>query len=133
MIDLQFERVSKKYRIRREVDGSAGQGRLARLGELRKRQRDFWALKDMSFQVSRGETLGIIGPNGAGKSTVLKLLSKITAPTSGEITIIGKLSALIEVGSGISPGANWSRERLFERLDPGDASTRDHRKAQQHH
>jgi ABC-type polysaccharide/polyol phosphate transport system ATPase subunit len=112
MIDLQFDRVSKKYRIRREVQDVASQGRLARLGEFRKRQRDFWALKDMSFKVARGETLGIIGPNGAGKSTVLKLLSKITAPTSGEITILGKLSALIEVGSGFHPELT-GRENVY--------------------
>jgi ABC-type polysaccharide/polyol phosphate transport system ATPase subunit len=96
MIDLKFDRVSKKYRIERELNGAAT--RLStrdRLRSLRRRHEDFWALKNVSFEVSRGETLGIIGPNGAGKSTILKLLSKITAPTSGEIVINGRLSALI--------------------------------------
>ena len=64
---------------------------------------EFWAVRDVSFEVGRGETLGIIGHNGAGKSTILKLLSSVTAPSSGEITISGRLSALIEVGSGFHP------------------------------
>jgi homopolymeric O-antigen transport system ATP-binding protein len=112
MIDLRFDRVSKKYRIRQELDVVASAGRLARMRNFRTRKGDFWALKDMSFQVSRGETLGIIGPNGAGKSTILKLLSKITTPTSGEIAINGQLSALIEVGSGFHPELS-GRENVY--------------------
>lgn len=67
-------------------------------GELQ--EKEFWALKDVSFQVKRGEALGIIGPNGAGKSTILKLLSGIMRPNKGEIKVNGRLSALIEVGAG---------------------------------
>lgn len=67
-------------------------------GELQ--AREFWALKDVSFQVKRGEALGIIGPNGAGKSTILKLLSGILRPNKGNIKVEGRLSALIEVGAG---------------------------------
>jgi lipopolysaccharide transport system ATP-binding protein len=66
----------------------------------------------MSFQVKRGESLGIIGPNGAGKSTILKLLSRITAPTEGRLTINGRLSALIEVGSGFHPELT-GRENVY--------------------
>ena len=66
----------------------------------------------MSFEVKRSEALGIIGPNGAGKSTILKLLSSITTPTSGEIGIRGRLSALIEVGSGFRPELT-GRENVF--------------------
>jgi len=99
MLDIKFDRVSKKYRI-----PSASRRGADRLSLLTRRLQgprgDFWALKDVSFSVRRGETLGIIGPNGASKSTILKWLSKITAPTGGEITISGRLSALIEVGSG---------------------------------
>jgi ABC-type polysaccharide/polyol phosphate transport system ATPase subunit len=62
-----------------------------------------WSLKDISFEVLRGESLGIIGKNGAGKSTLLKLLSRITNPTSGEIKINGRVASLLEVGTGFHP------------------------------
>ena len=79
---------------------------------MRKRREDFWALKDVSFEVQRAEALGIIGHNGAGKSTILKLLSRITTPTDGEIMINGRLSALIEVGSGFHPELT-GRENMY--------------------
>lgn len=110
MIDLQLKKVSKKYRIRRDLDSSGPLVR--RLLSMRKRREDFWALKDISFEVQRGEALGIIGHNGAGKSTILKLLSRITTPTNGEITINGRLSALIEVGSGFHPELT-GRENVY--------------------
>ncbi len=84
----------------------------ARFKSLRRRSEQFWALRDVSFEVKRSEALGIIGPNGAGKSTILKLLSNITTPTSGEIGIRGRLSALIEVGSGFHPELT-GRENVF--------------------
>jgi len=93
MIDLSCRHVSKRYRLR----GARG---------------EFWALRDVTFEVQRGEALGIIGANGAGKSTLLKLLAGITAPTEGEIVFDGRLSALIEIGSGFHPELT-GRENVY--------------------
>jgi len=103
MFSLRLDHVSKRYLIRQAHVGAAADGLLARLRQRFAPPNVFWALRDVSFEVARGEALGIIGPNGAGKSTLLKLLAGITAPTSGEISISGKLSALLEVGSGFHP------------------------------
>lgn len=102
MIDLQFENVSKRYRVQGDAE-SHGSGLLSRFKAANSTKKDFWALRDVSFSVKRGESLGIIGHNGAGKSTILKLLSNITSPSAGKIHINGRLSALLEVGSGFHP------------------------------
>jgi ABC-type polysaccharide/polyol phosphate transport system ATPase subunit len=113
MIELSLNKVSKRYRIKSDVGSEKGANRLARrIRGLVNGRTDFWALRDVSFEVLTGESLGIIGHNGAGKSTILKLLSNITSPTSGEIVINGRLSALIEVGSGFHPELT-GRENIF--------------------
>lgn len=76
---------------------------LSKIGEDANDDDIYWALRDISFTVKKGEVLGIIGRNGAGKSTMLKLLSRITDPTRGEIEIAGRVASLLEVGTGFSP------------------------------
>lgn len=104
-IDLTVCNISKSYRVPRA--GSRGRN----LFRFKPTER-FWAVKDVSFDVRRGEAVGVVGPNGSGKSTLIKLLSRITSPDSGEISITGRLMSLIEVGAGFHPDLS-GRDNVF--------------------
>lgn len=109
---IQVTNLGKKYKIGEKESYLTLRDALSGLIFRNNLRKDFWALKEVSFQVKRGEIFGIIGPNGAGKSTILKLLSRITDPTSGEILIRGKLSSLLELGAGFNSELT-GRENIF--------------------
>lgn len=117
-IALEFDGIWKKFKkgeiydSLRDLIPALTRGVFSRnhRGELE--EREFWALRDVSFQVRRGEVLGIIGANGAGKSTVLKLLSRIMHPNRGRIITRGRISSLIEVGAGFHPDLT-GRENVY--------------------
>jgi ABC-type polysaccharide/polyol phosphate transport system ATPase subunit len=111
---LEIQNISKKFRIHH-----AGQPYLnfrdsvsSIFKKSRESNEDFWALKNITFDVQAGESLGIIGRNGAGKSTLLKILSKITPPSAGQIISRGRIASLLEVGTGFHPELT-GKENIF--------------------
>lgn len=113
-IAVRVEGIGKKYVIGAVKGGSIRdtlEAAKSKLGAGAKRK-DFWALCDVSFEVKKGQVLGVVGKNGAGKSTLLKIMSRITHPTKGRIDVHGQLSALLEVGTGFHPELT-GRENIF--------------------
>lgn len=115
MAHIQVEAVSKRFSLRKDRPESVGQLLVRMLPNPRRRKlprEDLWALRDVSFEMKTGESLGIIGNNGSGKSTLLKLIGRTMKPTSGWIDVQGRTSALIEIGAGFHPDFT-GRENVF--------------------
>jgi ABC-2 type transport system ATP-binding protein len=105
---IEIDRVSKRFRIYREKPTSLK----ARLLTSRSRAEDLWALRDISFDIAEGSTLGLIGHNGSGKTTLLKCVAGILRPSSGTVTQRGRLAALLELGAGFHPELT-GRENVY--------------------
>ncbi len=100
-IAIQVENLSKVFHLRQP-----------RVDENGNESHEHWALKDVSFEIKKGESVGIIGPNGSGKSTLLQILAGVTKPTSGKVTIRGKVASILDIGAGFHPELS-GRENVY--------------------
>jgi len=100
-VTLQVENLSKRYYLRHPREDENG----LKTNEL-------WALKDISFSLRKGESLGVIGPNGSGKSTLLRILAGVTKPTEGRVEIVGRVASILDIGAGFHPELT-GRENVF--------------------
>jgi lipopolysaccharide transport system ATP-binding protein len=128
-VAIRVEGVAKQYKLgqiqsygmlRESLSGAFSRPVKAALGSARNgetparapRREIIWALRDVSFDVQRGEVVGIVGRNGAGKTTLLKIMSRITVPTAGQVTMLGRVGSLLEVGTGFNPELT-GRENVY--------------------
>ena len=112
MAIVEVNNITKKYNLNRLSEPISIRNGLKTLFTKKEKSKDYYALNDVSFSINKGDKLGIIGNNGAGKSTLLKILSRITNPSSGNISVKGKVASLLEVGTGFHPELS-GRENIY--------------------
>jgi lipopolysaccharide transport system ATP-binding protein len=121
-VAIKVENLSKCYLIYDAPRDRLKQFVVPRLQQLvgltpKQYYREFWAIRDISFEVERGETVGIIGRNGSGKSTLLQLICGTVSPTAGAVSTDGRIAALLELGSGFNPEFT-GRDNVYMKLQP---------------
>lgn len=109
---IELRKVSQRYELQRTHQRSLQEGFIRLFRRSQSEPNEFWPLREISFSIGRGESVGIIGPNGSGKSTLLKVLSGVITPTEGDLIINGRISSLLELGAGFHPELT-GRENIY--------------------